>query len=66
MRQSRIVLLLLLCLITSLMSGCPDVPKDSPNPDGIRSCPPDCICEETENSYTVNCSGGEEAPQMLQ
>ena len=56
MRQTRIAILLL-CLAASLLTGCPDVPKDSPNPDGINSCPPDCECIDNGDSYTVRCGG---------
>ena len=58
MRLPRIVILLL-CLSTCLLTGCP-VPKDSPNPDGIRDCPSNCTCEDTGDVFEVICDGGGE------
>jgi hypothetical protein len=63
LRQSRIVLLLL-CLATSFLTGCPGpVPVDSPNPDGYTECPPECSCEITGDTLIIRCDGGGEVLQ---
>jgi hypothetical protein len=55
MRQLRIVFMLL-CLAVCFLTGC-EVSKDTPNPDGVSSCPADCRCEVNGDTLTIRCDG---------
>lgn len=53
-RKLRMAILLALCLTAPVLTGCP-VSKDSPNPDGITSCPPRCVCTDQGDTFDVIC-----------
>jgi hypothetical protein len=55
MRLPRTIIMLL-CLAACFLTGC-EVPKDSPNPDGISSCPAECVCTESGDTLTIRCDG---------
>lgn len=59
-RKLRMATLLALCLATSILTGCP-VSKNEPNPDGINSCPTNCIC--TDNGDVVEVQCGDDTPE---
>jgi hypothetical protein len=59
-RKLRTAFLLVLCLTTPVLTGCP-VSKNEPNPDGINSCPTNCICTDGGDMVEVQC--GSEIPK---